>query len=242
MWSALHATDRAQAEPILARSLVPITEIDALLSAEYAALIADAQRRPGDLLTTPHYPLPVTLPADELVLLSSTDLRARLLHDSARLVYDDGMGVFRRETGGQGGGFFSARGVIRWTLGRLTADTHEIMWLLFAAALIFAIPALIVVVALSHAVDRLRNLGIAVLLGGLLTTIALISARFALRTTADGAADPLNAVLLEIGADVLSIPLRNAVIVSVLGAMILVLGIAARTLDQRYLRRQGFPR
>jgi len=233
VWSALHATERAQAEPILARSLVPITEIDALLSAESDTLIAEAQRRPGELLTTPHYPLPVTLPADELALLSPTALRARLLSDSARLVYDDGVGVFRREAGSADGGFFSARGVIRWTLGRLTADTHDILWLLFAATLIFAIPALIIAIALSHSRDRLRNLGLAVLLGGLLTTIATISARFALRTTAEGAADPLNMVLLHIGADVLSIPLRNAVIVSVLGAAILALGLAAQSLERR---------
>ena len=142
-----------------------------------------------------------------------------------------GIGAFRRESSGGGGGIFSARGVIRWTVGRLTTDTHEILWLALTIMLILAAPALIIVVAASAARDRLRNLGLALLIGGLLMVIASLSTRFALRATANGAGDPFNEALLDIGADTLAIVLRNAVIVALLGLSLLGLGVAARALD-----------
>ena len=235
-WSALRATGRDEAEPLITRALISLTEIDALLDAGYDDLLAEAASRPGELLTLPHYPLPVSLGAAEIGNLSRDEFRARLLADSATMLHDDGIGAFRREPSTGGGGPFSARGMIRWTVGRLTADTHELLWLALAVMLILAAPALIIVVASSAAQDRLRNLGIALLSGGLLIIITSLSARFALRVTADGAADPLNEALLDIGADTLAIVLRNAVIVAMLGLGLLGLGAAARALDGRILR------
>jgi hypothetical protein len=235
-WSALRATGREEAEPLIARALVSLTEIDALLDSGYADLLAEAARRPNELLTLPHYPLPVSLGAEEITALSRGEFRARLLRDSASLVHDDGIGAFRRESGRAAGGIFSARGVIRWSVGRLSADTHEILWLALAIVLMLAAPALIIVVAASAAPDRLRNMGIASLIGGLLMVIASLSTRFALRATANGAGDPFNEALLDIGADTLAIVLRNAVIVALLGLSLLGLGVAARALDAGMLR------
>ena len=235
-WSALRATGRDEAEPLIARALVSLTEIDALLDAGYDGLLAEAAARPGELLTLPHYPLPVSLGAAEIGTLSRREFRTRLLADSATMVHDDGIGAFRRESSAGGGSPFSARGVIRWTVGRLTADTHELLWLALAVMLILAVPALIIVVASSGPSDRLRNLGIALLFGGLLMVTASLSARFALRVTANSAADPLNEALLDIGADTLAIVLRNAVIVALLGLGFLGLGEASRALDGRISR------
>jgi hypothetical protein len=230
-WSALRATGREEAEPLIARALVPLTEIDALLDSGHAGLLTEAANRPRELLTLPHYPLPVSLGAEEIATLSRDEFRARLLSASASLVHEDGIGAFRRESSGGSGGIFSARGVIRWSVGRLTTDTHEILWLALAIMLMLAAPALIIVVAASAARDRLRNLGLALLIGGLLMVIASLSTRFALRATANGAGDPLNEALLDIGADTLAIVLRNAVIVALLGLGLLGLGVAARAID-----------
>ena len=234
-WSALRATDRVEAEPLITRALVSLTEIDALLDSGHAGLLTEAANRPGELLTLPHYPLPVSLGAEEITTLSRDEFRARLLSASASLVHDDGIGAFRRESSGGGGGIFSARGVIRWSVGRLTTNTHEILWPILAIMLMLAAPALIIVGAASAARDRLRNLGLALLIGGLLMVIASLSARFALRATANGAGDPLNEALLDIGADTLAIVLRNAVIVALLGLGLLGLGVAARAVDRGLL-------
>ncbi len=216
---------------------MPLTELDALLEAEGDRfLTAAAAAAPDDRLTLPHYALPVTLRAGDVAVLDRDGLRAALQEASAALVYDDGIGAFRREAGG-GGGLFSARGVMRWSVGRLTADTHDVTWLLLAASLVFTLPALIAVVAFSAPGERLRNVGIAVLGGGLLTVLAALTARFALRIVADGAADPLNVALLDIGADLVAVPLRNGVILTSLGILVTAIAAASRALEPRLAAR-----
>ena len=234
-WSALRATERGEAEPLIARALVSLTEIDALLDSGHASLLSEAKNRPRELLTLPHYPLPVSLGAEEIAVLSREEFRARLLSVSATLVYADGTGAFRRESSMTGDGLFSARSVIRWTVGALTENTHEILWLALAIMLMMVAPTLIIVVAASEDRNRLRNLGLIFLIGGVWMVITSLSARFALQATANGAGDPLNKALLDIGADTLPIVLRNAVIVMLLGLSLLALSVATRAAEG------GFP-
>lgn len=216
VWSGLRVTAEDHAKPLLARALVPLTEIDALLETEYAGLIADA-RESGRALPLPHYPLGVTVPAAELATMSREELRARVLEESAAELYANGLGEFRRQPGAENGGLFSPRGVARWTIGRLTSSTHDVFWGVLAGALILAAPPLILAIALSHPSERLRNVAAILAATGTLLVVATVAARFALRVTADGADDPFNAALLRIGADALSVVLRNGLILLVLG-------------------------
>ena len=235
VWSAVQATEQEEAERILMRALVPLTEIDVFLEAKYESIVESAKNSRSGIVTFPRYPLPITLPAAEVAAMSAPELRTRLLRESAALITADGIDAFRREPTGSTGGVFTAGGAVRWTVGRLTADTHDVTWLVLAAVLVFAIPGMILVLASSAPRDRMRNVGGVLLASGLLVVVATLSARYALRVTAKGAADPLHEALLDIGADTLSIVLRNAIIVVVLGAALIGLGGLVQWWERRTL-------
>ncbi len=235
VWSAVQATQQEEAERILMRALVPLTEVDVFLEAEYDSILESATNSRSGIVTFPRYPLPITLPAAEVAAMSAPELRTRLLRESAALISEDGIDAFRRAPTGSSGGVFTAGGAIRWTVGRLTADTHDVTWLVLAAVLVFAIPGMILVLASSAPRDRMRNVGGVLLASGLLVVVATLSARYALRVTANGAADPLHEALLDIGADTLSIVLRNAIIVLVLGAAFIGLGGLVQWWERRTL-------
>ena len=237
-WSAVQLSGRGRAERILSEALAPLTEIDALLDAEYGELVAEAAVSRG-AVTVPHYPLAVTIQARELAALSQAELRGRVLAESAGQVYEEGIRVFRREPGGSGG-LFSDREVARLTMGQLTQDNHRLAKILSGALLAALIPLAAAVALLSRGPQRLGNLGLALTLAAAPLTVAALGLHFGLRFAADGAEDPFNAALLEIGAEVSWVPLWNFTIFAVLGLLAVALARGLEVREGRQAGREGW--
>ena len=226
-WSAIQMTGAETGQRIIQRSLLPITEIDDVLDREYAALVTEARRNPDPATTmfVPSYPIRIPITAQALATMSQGELRAFLLGESTKRMYEQGVSAFQRETTSFSGGLLGARGVLRLTVGQITRDSHQIAQIL--GGLLLAATAVLVgaVVVLSDGFRRIRNVGFAIAIGTAPMTLAVVGARFALRSAGDDAADPFNAALFAIAGDVMWIPIRNFIIFALLGLLVFGLGI-----------------
>ncbi|MEE9277876.1 MAG: hypothetical protein V3V06_05650 [Dehalococcoidia bacterium] len=228
-WTAIQVTNRDNAERILKEALVPITEVDDLVARDHSAIIAEARASGAAEIPVLHYPIEITIPREELAVMSREELRARLLSESAERIYERGISAFQREPGASAdGGIFSARGVIRLTVGQLTKDSHQIAQII-GGALVFVVAILLLaVVSMSRGLGRVQNVGVALAIVSAPMTIAAVGLRFALRTVADSADDPFNEALLDIGADVTWILIRNFITFAILGLLIIAAALVAR--------------
>ncbi len=218
-WSAVQLTKRGEAERAIGEALVPLTEIDRLLARDYDDLLAEAARGETASVIVEEYPLGVALPAAQLAGMSRAELRAWLLSESAARIYEDGVDIFARE-GGSGGGRFSARGVYAMTVGQLTERNHTIAIIVAAVLLLFVAPMLALATSAGSGTLRLRNLGLGLALAGGGLTVAALAAQLGLRLSADGSGDVFSAVLLDHAAELMGLPLRNGIIVGVLGLVV----------------------
>ena len=227
-WSVIQVTGEETGQRIIQRSLLPITEIDDVLDMEYATLVTEARLNPDPATTmfVPSYPIRIPITAQALATMSQEELRAFLLRESTKRMYEQGVSAFQRETTRFSGGLLGARGVLRLTVGQITRDSHQIAQIL--GGLLLAATAVLVgaVMLLSDGFRRIRNVGFAVAIGTVPMTLAVVGARFALRSAGDDAADPFDAALFAIASDVMWIPIRNFIIFGMLGLLVVGLGIA----------------
>jgi hypothetical protein len=235
-WSAIQTTGEETGRRIIQRSLLPITEIDDVLDAEYNALVSEARlnQDPATIVFVPSYPLEIPIPTQDLATMSREELRTFLLIESTARMYDQGVSIFQREsTGFSGGVLLSARGVLRLTVGQITQDSHQIAQIVGGLLLFVTAVMVLAVVLLSDGFQRIRNVGFALSIGMIPMTMAVVAVRFAFRTSADDAMDPFNEALFDISVDLMWIPIRNFIIFSVLGLLVLGLGIVLELWQDR---------
>ena len=227
-WTAIQVTGEETGRRVIQRSLLPITEIDDVLDAEYGALVAEARLNPdpATILFVPSYPIEIPIATQDFATMSREELRAFLLGESADRLYQQGVSAFQRESSGfSGGGMLSARGVLRLTVGQITSDSHQIAQIVGVLLLFITAVLVLAVVLLSDGFQRIRNVGFAAAIGMIPMTMAVVGVRFAFRTAADDAGDPFSEALFDVSVDLMWIPIRNFIIFSVLGLLLLGLGI-----------------
>ena len=170
--TAVQASERETAEQLLAETLAPLIEIDALLDRELAGMVERAREPDTTAVIAPNFPLAVSLPAALVAGGTRAEVRAQMLEAGAALVYAQGTSAFRREPGSGGGAPFSVQGAIRFGLERLTAGTHSTA----RAALIAlaVVTAVVLGLTLAQAAEgtRLRRAGLALILGGVVVLVA----------------------------------------------------------------------
>ena len=221
--TAVQASERETAEQLLAETLAPLIEIDALLDRELAGMVERAREPDTTAVIAPNFPLAVSLPAALVAGGTRAEVRAQMLEAGAALVYAQGTSAFRREPGSGGGAPFSVQGAIRFGLERLTAGTHSTA----RAALIAlaVVTAVVLGLTLAQAAEgtRLRRAGLALILGGVVVLVAGVGARIWLAGVNDGG-DAVSEALRSLGRDVSGMALRNAVVTTGLGATLVALG------------------
>ena len=237
LWSWTQVTQQSHADQVLRATLVPLTEVDTLVAREHAALVDEASRSRGRSIAVPHFPLTVQIPAAELEEMSAEELRARILADSARQIYADGAEVFDRGGADGGGGFLSAQRWLRFTLNRLTEGQSQLATVMAAFGAAATLVALWWLLRMTRSWGRLRAAGIAVAAGGALALLAAVAMRLAIDAAAGRTDDPFSASLLELGADMTGIPLRNAVIFLVVGVLIAAAAIGAANWEKEHKQR-----
>ena len=110
------------------------------MASDYDAIIAGAAASDAELVLVPNYPLAIAIAPEELAQMSRAELRARILSESAAQIYDTGIDAFEREDRAGGGGTFSAYGVMRFTIGQLTASSHTLAQIVGGVLLFLLIP------------------------------------------------------------------------------------------------------
>ncbi len=240
LWSAVQLTGRETATRLLQRGLVELTEIDAQLAQAYDALQTEARSGTTTAVALPDYPLPVTLAAPDVAEASRAEVRSLWLAASAELLYEEGLSAFERDATALGeDGLLSPRGIMRWTLGRLTGDTHQVLEVLLALSMVGTAALAAVLVLLSRGFGRMQNVGLALALGAVPMALAAVGVRAGLRTAADGAEDPFTGAWLEISAEVLQIPVRNYIVFGILGMLVAAMGLALALREERRTRPPG---
>jgi hypothetical protein len=224
--TATQLTSEEDGHKLLRRSTAELTDIDASLPKIEADVRVAAESQPeGGTVRVPGYPIAIDLPREEALTLSREALRDRLLDESARAIYEDGMSVWTGADpeASQDIDRFSPAGAVYTGLS-FVRDSVNTVFFVFAALIGLLVLALLVVsIVFLPRESWLIVLGGVALIAALPSLATAVAIRFAFRTTdADG--DPFVEEMLEIGADATLVPITNFFILTALGAGLLVLG------------------
>ena len=159
----------ADARDSLTRSTAALTEIDALLDQHYDDLRTRAEAaKPGEMLLLDDYPITIELSPDDVLRQSRDELRVSILDRSADRLYDDGTGVLRDTTKGQGDiGTFSVAGITDNALGVLTSSSHTRFAIAMAVLLAIAMALIATTAAACRGWGRIGAVGLVLLLASL---------------------------------------------------------------------------
>jgi hypothetical protein len=228
--SARQATQPGTAQRVIESGIASLTDIDRLIAEDADALRRLAQSGDTATFAIPGYPLDIRLTHDEIRTLSNDQLRDLILSRSSAVVYTEGLRSFDR-TGSQSISRFSSQGVLKSLVGELSESTNHRATI---ATVVFAVLVALFAVAVLAAGEgwsRLRTAGIATLLGAL-PGLALFAFAWFMAGRIGGG-DPFVQDIRSIARSVLSVPMRNFLVVTVLGGFIVVLGAVFGMLSGR---------
>lgn len=208
------ATSPAAARNVLGAGIARVTDLDRLL-AEDLPSASDA----SGTAVLPGFPIDIQLTQADVAGKTTAEVRQLVLDRAAALVYDHGVHAFDR-TGNQAVSRFSAEGLLTTQANQITRTTHSRAT---TATVILAVVAAVAAVSLiSVAADgrRLRLLAIAVFTVGL-AGLAISGVAWALLGQIGGS-DPFDAAMRSLARSVVDVPLRDFLIVSLLGVAMLL--------------------
>jgi hypothetical protein len=235
--SARQSTSEGTANRVLESGISSITEVDLVL-AERAEEIRQLATGGSPSFAVPGYPLAVRISREEAAL-PRPQLRAIILQRSAALVYTQGLHAFDT-TGKQSLGIFSAEGALRLAAGQLSEESNDraTTATLVLAVLMAALAALVLVRGEGY--GRLRALGVAILVGAAPGVLLAVLVRLGVGRV--GGDDPFMADLQSILAALVSVVLRNFIVMTVLGVVLTVSPVVMRLVEERVVPRFVAPR
>jgi hypothetical protein len=209
LFSASEATSEEVARPALESLVDTMVGLPGLLEV-HATTISEAD---GDA-EVPGYPLPITIPADD-VAEGPARWREVILEQSSALLYAEGPDAFGEA---EGGGTFSTSGGTRLLMSNLTESRHSsfafLVWPLGIATVVSAIA----IVAVGSAFLRFGALGLATATAGL-PSIAIGALGWAIVTFVGSDGSALAEEGHGIASDLVWLPIQN-------GLTFLVVGLA----------------
>jgi len=217
--SARQATAAGPAQHLLENGIASVTEVDLVLAEELPVIRQLSTTSDQPAFAVPGYPLQVQLSHDEAANLSVKDLRALILSRSAAIVYTKGLSAFDR-TGHQSLSLLSAEGLLRLATGQLSASSHSrtTTATLVLGVLLAALAALLM--ASQRGFQRLRVLGVALLVGAVPGAAGFALLRFGVGHV--GGSDPFISDLRTVAESLVLVVVRNFAILAVLGGVFAV--------------------
>ncbi len=229
--SARQATQPAPARRVLVAGIASLTDIDLLLAENGSDLKRQAEADGGDTFRLPGYPIDIALSRNEVTRLSQRELRELILARSAAVVYAEGLKAFD-QTGRQSLSLFSAQGALDFAVGRISKDTNNTASVATAVLTVLTAILALAVLVRGEGYRRLRTVGLAVVAGAVPGFLIVLLLRVVANNV--GGDDPFVRELREIVRTLLAVALRNYLVVTILGAVILALGPAFGLLQQRF--------
>ncbi len=224
--TAVQLSSQGLGERILRRSVAVSTNIDAILPDLQAALEAEAREGDTDQVRVPGFPIPVDIPRDEALSLEGRALRERILSEAGATLYRDGISAWADgdDDGDQRIETISVAGALERGLGLIVDKNHDRM-VVAAIVLGFLSAALAaLLVASVRSWGRLVALSAATVAAALPLLAAAVGVRFAFRT-AQEEADPFVYGLLELGVEVMWVPIRNYLALTALGFAVMLVAL-----------------
>ena len=228
--SVRQVTEPRYAHDLLESGIAVTTDIDPVISENHEALRQLVQASPGSTFTIPDYPLDIVLSRDEITKTSDAQLRDLVLGRSASLVYAEGFAAFDR-TGNQQVSRFSSQGGLEFAVSQVSEDTHSLATLLSIVLIVTTAASSCFLLLVGHGWGRLRALGFAVL-GGAIPGLILAGGARLLADSAGGS-DPFVADLRSIVRTTLNVPLRNYLVVVLLGVVLTAVAFFCGMLESR---------
>ena len=223
--SLAHVTAEGPAKRSLRQSVAILTEVDAFMDERWETFREEAEQTPGqdERLMLPDFPVRVTFTPQEVLASDREGFHALLLTRAAERVYEDGMSAFQEDQEDDIG-FLSLAGAVRNGMNLLRPTPHAVFVALTIALSVLATLLALGLVLAGRGSGRLLALGVSVSLAALLFFISAIALRFALRSAADGLDDYLALEFLALAEELTWAPIRNGMIFSVGGGVLLALG------------------
>jgi hypothetical protein len=217
------ATSPGSARTILGNGIANITDIDRLIAQDLNALST------GDVPPLPGFPIDIQLTRAEIDGKSAAEVRDLVLTRAADRVYDDGVHAFDR-TGDQAVSRFSGDGMLTTLADQLTRSNYHRATVAFVILAIIAALAAVALLLSAEEGRRLRFLGGSIVVAAVPGVVLSGAAWFIVGSI--GGSDPFHDAMHSLARSVIDVPLRDFVIVLLLGLFILLLGPLMR-LGQR---------
>ncbi len=227
LFSSAQVTSPGPGQALLSRAIAALLDLDAALPYLVTSLHQQAQEASQPIVQVPDYPVPIEVDRDMALAMDQMQLRALLLDETARRVYDQGMGILAEDEG-RSLDPFSAPGLIDRGLGLIREEVH--LWLTVATIVVVIAWAGIAWSATAGLKwpTRLLLWGGTMAAGALTLVLTALLARVAMKALQAGS-DPLIRELWQVGLDASSLFLRNALATSALGSASSLLGILSLT-------------
>ncbi len=217
--AGMQVTSQSTGERIQRRAVAALTDIDEVLPGIETKLDAAATEATGDTVRVPDFPIPVDLTRDEAANLRGQDLRDRILDESGRRLYEDGMSVWAEgdPQGRQEIDDVSTAGAVYRTLDLVQDSTHTYFVILAALlGVLTLILGAVLVFSVKSGYMRLLALGAILLVASMPGLAAAVGVRFAFKTAqTDG--DAFVEEMLQVGVDTMWIPIRMYLALTMVG-------------------------
>ncbi len=238
LYSFVQVTEQAPAETLLARAMVPLSQIDELLASPYYEELqgqADAAFEANETLIPARLPVAIELEPEEVLDTSVEELRTIILQRSAARLYEEGIDAFLVEGGTRADvDRFSPGGTVDMGFGNLTRDAHENAEGYLQIVAIAAVISLGLFVLLGRGFGRITLLGVAILLASLISIGGLFAIRALLRTLTSADGDPFIEGLNNVMSDGVALPIQNFITFAGLGLGIVLLGAIVTLVSRRF--------
>ncbi len=217
--AGIQMTSEDTGRRIQRRAAAALIDIDASLPSIETQLGEAAASADSDTVLVPGYPIPVEITREEAESLRGAELQQRLLDESGRLLYEDGMPVW---ADGDPAGrqdidrVSSAAAVYRsLNLVRDSTYTYLVVLAVLLGVLTFIL-GLVLLLTIRTAFMRLLAVGVLLLAASMPSLAAAVALRFAFKT-AQTDADSFVEEMLQLGVDTMWLPIRMYLALTMVG-------------------------
>ena len=217
-----NVTAEGPAKRTLAQSVAILTEVDALLDANYDSLREEAAAS-NAILTLPSFPIDVPFTPEEVLGSDRDGFRELLLARAADRVHEDGVATFRADRDA-GIRLISTEGTLRAAMDFLRPVPHRAATVLVYVSATAAAALALGLVLATRGYGRMLAVGLSVLFAATPVLITAVAVRFAFRLAADGVDDYLAQQFFDLAQELAWAPIRNGIIFCTGGGALLVAG------------------
>ena len=233
--AGIQMTSEDTGRRIQRRAAAALTDIDAILPSVEVQLAETEAPTGGDTVLVPGFPIPVLLTREEAATLRGAELQRRLLDESGKRLYEDGMSAWAKgdPAGHQEIDRVSSSAAVYRSLNLVRDSTYTYLVILAALlGVLTFILGLVLLLTIRTGFMRLLAVGVLLLAASMPALAAAVALRFAFKTAqTDG--DSFVEAMLQLGVDTMWLPIRMYLALSMVGFATIGVASLGLWLDSR---------